>query len=349
VSGSVRRHARTRIIPVAWLALAWLPACTSDAFLGPAAATSHASIFDQVWNEFDLHYSFFALKHIDWKDARARYRPLALAAANDSGLAVVIEDMMGELQDVHVSLTPFGTGSTTRYVSAFEAADTYFSESRVFGRYVVESSPSADAHLRYGLAAPQTGYVFIPSFLGTDWAHEMDGAIDAMSGITSLIVDVRNDRGGSNQLAVSIAGRFVPSSRTYGYVRLRNGPAYTDFTDYITESVKPVGASRFRGRVFVLTNRHTFSSAEDFVLALRTIPGVTVLGDTTAGASGGPIVRELPNGWTYQLSEWIEYTPGHQPFEGIGLAPDIVVPTSAHDAAQGVDPVFEAALRAARQ
>jgi C-terminal processing protease CtpA/Prc len=77
---------------------------------------------------------------------------------------------------------------------------------------------------------------------------------------------------------------------------------------------------------------------------MRSIPGVTVVGDTTAGASGGPIVRELANGWTYQLSEWIEYTTAYATFEDVGLAPDIVVKASAADMSRGSDPVLERAL-----
>jgi C-terminal processing protease CtpA/Prc len=97
----------------------------------------------------------------------------------------------------------------------------------------------------------------------------------------------------------------------------------------------------------VLANRHSFSSAEDFVLAMRSIPGVVIVGDTTAGATGGPIVRELANGWTYQLSEWIEYTPDRVPFESIGLAPTIVARTTADDASRGVDAVVERAMAVA--
>lgn len=116
---------------------------------------------------------------------------------------------------------------------------------------------------------------------------------------------------------------------------------HADFTDYIAEDVSPTGAASFRGPVFVLANLAVFSSAEDFVLAMRSLPTVTIVGDTTGGASGGPIVRELANGWTYQLSEWIEYTAERRMFEGIGLAPDIVVKASASDAAASVDAALE--------
>lgn len=86
------------------------------------------------------------------------------------------------------------------------------------------------------------------------------------------------------------------------------------------------------------------SCAEDFVLAMRVLPTVTVVGDTTGGGSGGPIVRELPNGWTYQLSEWIEYIPSRQMFEGVGLAPGVVAKATLADAEHGVDAAMERAI-----
>jgi C-terminal processing protease CtpA/Prc len=176
----------------------------------------------------------------------------------------------------------------------------------------------------------------------------MDEVLAHLPDATSLVIDIRNNTGGTTALAPDIAGRFTEAERTFGYVRLRNGPAHDDFTNYIKETVTPTGTRRFGGTVFVLTNRRDFSTAEDFVLAMRATPRATIVGDTTAGASGGPIVGELSNGWTYRLSAWIEYTPLYRTFEGAGLAPDVVVQPTAADAARGVDAALERALALAR-
>jgi C-terminal processing protease CtpA/Prc len=68
------------------------------------------------------------------------------------------------------------------------------------------------------------------------------------------------------------------------------------------------------------------------------------VGDTTGGASGRPVTRELPNGWTYTLSTWVEYETNGQVFENIGIAPDVYVPSRMADVATGVDPVIEKAI-----
>lgn len=335
---------RLRLITIAPVVLAVLSVACAEAVLGPSPGTNRAAIFDDLWRDFDLHYSFFELKDVNWDTLRAVYRPRALAASNDTAFAARLGDMLRTLQDVHVSLTTAGVGSTLAYVSPYDTASTGFSSAVVFRNYITPSALTSGRHLEYGFAAPGVGYARIASFEGAGWDGEMDEALAAMPHATSMIVDVRNNRGGSVALATRIAGRFATGSHRYGWVRLRNGPKHDDFTDYIEENVSPAGAKKFRGPVYVLTNRRDFSSAEDFVLAMRALQRVTIVGDTTAGASGGPISRELANGWSYELSEWIEYTPGKKTFEGIGLGPDVVVRAAPTDVAAGKDAALERAL-----
>jgi len=335
---------RTRRI-VAFCLVAVSAACAGD-LVGPPPATDRASLFDTVWREFDLHYSFFQLKGIDWAAVGARHRAAALAATSDRAFADELAAMFAELRDPHVSLTAFGPGSTVRYIAPFDTIPTHFSERSTLTRYVPNAATTASGagHIRYGMAAPGVGYLRIASFLGQGWSGEVDEALAALPGATSMIVDIRGNGGGNRNVAIEIAGRFADRTRTFGYLRYRSGSGHGDFTDYVTQTVDPQGTRKFSGPVYVLTNRGDYSSAEDFVLAMRVRPQVTIVGDTTGGASGGPIVRELPNGWTYELSQWIEYTPDKQVFEGKGLAPDIqVVPTVATFAA-GRDPVVDQAL-----
>ena len=328
-----------RLIPAVSLLCALFAAACADSLLGPSATTSNALIFDQVWSETDQHYSFFDYKHIDWDSLRAVYRPRAIAAANDGQLADVIGGMLGELRDVHVSLD--AGQRTYRYLCRWDTAQIYDNAQTVETRYLDHAT--AKPHLVYGYVRPGVGYLRIKDFLGGGWTDEVDAALAAMDAATTMIVDVRDNFGGEDGTAIAIAGRFADRTHDYGFIRLRNGPDHGDFTGFISEHVSPLGR-RFAGTVYVLTNRRVFSSAEDFVLAMRTLPNVTVVGDTTAGASGGPLVRELPNGWTFQISEWMEFTPDKRTFESIGLAPDVVAKSSAAAWYAGSDVALDRAL-----
>ena len=333
---------KTRHVAAAALALA-TAACAGD-IVGPPPSTDRASIFDTVWHEFDLHYSFFELKGIDWSAVGARHRPAALAATSDQAFAAELAAMFAELKDPHVTLTAMG--KTTRYVSPYDTIPTRYNEHATMTKYVAAATTAGggQGHVRYGMASPTVGYIRIASFLGADWASEIDEALGALNGATSMIIDIRGNGGGNRNVASDVAGRFMDRSRTYGYLRYRNGKNHDDFTNYVAETVDPQGSHRFSGPVYVLTNRGDYSSAEDFVLAMRARPQTTIVGDTTGGASGGPIVRELPNGWTYELSQWIEYTTDKKTFEGVGLAPDVVVKPTAATFAAGHDATLEQAI-----
>ena len=96
--------------------------------------------------------------------------------------------------------------------------------------------------------------------------------------------------------------------------------------------------------MYLLVGRGDASSSEGFISAMRELPNVRVLGDTTIGASGNPVRFDLGEGWQYSVPRWIAYTADRKVIEWNGIAPDEVVPWSADDFARKYDPVLERAL-----
>jgi hypothetical protein len=328
---------------VAALFCALTVACNTSDLVAPEPSRDYGSMFDDLWTQFDLHYSYFELRGVNWDSIGTHYRPLAVAAKSDAQFAAVLGQTVSQLHDLHVSLT--AGNAIYRYRSPFEGA-TAVNEAAIFGRYVTSSFTTTGGHIRGGFAAPDVGYVRIASFVGDEWSGEIDEALGRLSTARAMIIDVRDNSGGSKTVATKIAGRFADRERIFGYVRLRNGARHDQFSDDITETVKPEGARHHDGPALVLSNRGCMSAAEDFILAMHALPTVTVVGDTTIGASGGPLVRELANGWTYQLSQWIAYTADHKTFEGVGLAPDVYVKGSS--SISTTDAVLERAIALAR-
>jgi len=76
----------------------------------------------------------------------------------------------------------------------------------------------------------------------------------------------------------------------------------------------------------------------------RVLPNVTIIGDTTGGGSANPISLQLPNGWSYRVSRWIQYTADKQIFEGKGIAPDLQVTITTKDSLAGRDVILEKAI-----
>jgi hypothetical protein len=323
------------------LAIAIVVACAAcGAVVGPDLSTSPLALFDRVWSDFDLHYSLFIVKGVNWDSLRAVYRPMAAQATNQFGAQNAIIRLLSNLHDGHVLFRGASTG-TTAHGSIDAPTITY-------GRYV---TPRADfsGGVSCGTIATTIGYIEISTFDGTQLLPEIDSALSALNGVQSIIIDVRNNDGGLVDNAIGAASRFAQRRVTVAYVKYRNGPAHTDFTDFLEQQVQPAGPSQFAGPVYLLTSRNTVSAAELFTLSMYALGRTTVVGDTTAGETGSPCARELQNGWTYQLPESIEYTLAGASFEDIGIPPDVPQQNTNRQLAANIDAQLERAIALASQ
>ncbi len=94
----------------------------------------------------------------------------------------------------------------------------------------------------------------------------------------------------------------------------------------------------------VLTNRQTGSAGETFILAMKTMDHVKVLGDSTYGAFSDNPKRELPNGWIYAISTGDFRDANGLSYEGIGIPPDELIQNTIPEIQSGVDKVLEKAI-----
>jgi hypothetical protein len=303
--------------------------------------------FETLWQEFDTRYSFFEIKKINWDSLHAVYRPQVTPQTTDLQLFQIMSSMLSNLKDGHVNLgTPVGTYA---YTGWFSRSPMNFLGSAAVAHYLsADFGSTAGGYMRYGKIAGNLGYLYIgPNLMGdlTVWSKAIDVIIDSLKSMRGIIVDIRNNGGGNDGLGNVVAGRFADQQRVYSYARWRNGPAHSDFTDYQENTISPQGTRRFTSPVALLTNRRCFSSAEGTILMFRALPNVTIIGDTSGGGSANPIGLQLPNGWSYRVSRWIQYTAQKTIFEGVGLPPDIPVWISPADSVAGRDAILERAIQ----
>lgn len=314
--------------------------------LGPDRALDRPALFEHVWRDVDRQYALFALKAVNWDSLHDVYAPRATQAAREDDLADAIGAMLRELRDIHVGLY---VGLRAYVYRGDDSRPAFFDSAVVHGRYVADARPAPNGRLLFGHAGPDVGYVWIPNFRGSGFGTDLDAALAQLGDVRALVVDVRHSRGGEGQNSLAIARRFADRSRVYGFVQFRDGPGHDDFSPAAPQEVSPAGTRRFSGPVAVLTNRRSVSATEWFVLAMRVLPTVTVVGDSTAGGSGHVLPRELPNGWTYSFSISLWHAPDSGPFEEIGLAPDVWVRGSAEELAAGRDAALDTALAVVRR
>ena len=303
--------------------------------------------FETLWKGFDENYSFFEIKNINWDSVYAVYRPQVNSSTTDIQLFNIFKSILSIFKDGHVNLfTPVGNYGYSGWYTDYPA--NFLGASAISKYLSKDYGKLANNNIWYGKIGTDIGYIYIgPNFNGDyyDWSNSIDVVIDSLISTKGIIIDIRNNGGGSDNLAKAVASRFTDQTKIFSYVRWRNGPKHSDFTDYEALTISPLGRNTYSKPVVVLTNRHCFSSAEEFLLMMESLPQVSVIGDTTGGGSGNPLIRQLPNGWTYWVPHWIQYTAEKEIYEGIGLAPYIHVSISDADSTADKDTILESALQ----
>lgn len=297
--------------------------------------------FDAFWSTFDAQYSYFAYKHINWDSLRIAFRPRAAAAASQDELVVVLKEMTAPLRDIHVSFTTPGGARQATYTPA--AAMNW---DRTVWLRTASACQLTQVKPNLGYCTiGSIAYIVVGSWNNTQFGRDdLDATVDRFRDAPAMIIEVRPNGGGSDALAFDLAGRFAPRSTVVGYVRFRNGPRYDDFTPETARRIEPRGAFQYTKPVIVLSGRGVFSSNESFISAMREMPNVTILGDTTGGGTGNPQDYALGDGWRYTVSRWIEWTADRRVIEWQGIPPDVVVPWDTAAVRAGRDVVMEAAL-----
>ncbi|MBD0320702.1 MAG: S41 family peptidase, partial [Gemmatimonadetes bacterium] len=191
----------------------------------------------------------------------------------------------------------------------------------------------ADARVLPG----NVGYLKMTSFPGALEAEaEMAAALRTMERTDAMIIDVRQSRGGSAQLANFLISHFTaPGLLSLAVL----DPATGDTTLRRTLAEVP-GPRRLDVPLFVLVDEGSRSAAEDVPFVLRNLGRATLVGERTAGAGRNNRFFPLGEGMSISISVTRVWDPctGRE-WERTGIEPDLAAPSAG---------ALEAALRVAR-
>jgi len=157
-----------------------------------------------------------------------------------------------------------------------------------------------------------------------------------------LIIDFRSYP--SEFVVFTLSEYLMPNSTEF--VKFSNGsiqiPGMFTFTK--TLSVGRKNDNYYKGKVVILVNETTQSSAEYHTMAFRTAPGAKVIGSTTAGADGNISRLVLPGGIFTAISGIGIYYPDGRETQRIGIVPDIVVNPTIKGIKENRDELLEKAI-----
>lgn len=153
-------------------------------------------------------------------------------------------------------------------------------------------------------------------------------ALNFLSNVDALIVDLRQNGGGSPSMIQLITSYFFspePVHLNNFYFRPTDESTQTWTLPYVP------GTRRSDIDLYLLTSTYTFSAAEEFSYNLRNLERATIIGETTGGGAhpGGPVVA------TDNFVVWVPKGRAINPitktnWEGVGVTPHIEV--SSEDA-----------------
>jgi hypothetical protein len=319
--------------------LVMLIAC-SKTFLGDDHANSPVKIFDEFWKGVDSTWPAFETKKVNWDSLYNVYRPQISTSTTNADLTKVMTDLILLLKDTHTNVYP---KNATAFPPYPKYPSYFYGINWIKNNYL--KSFKGNSAIAYGLVSPSIGYIFIASFgNSSDQYTIIDSIIKEFGNVKGIIIDVRNNGGGSSANSETIASRFTSETRLYSFARFRIGSETKSLGDFINLEISPSGTTKFNNKVAVLTNSYSYSATEDFVLMMKSFPQVIQLGDNTGGGSETrPIFKELPNGWTYRVASRLTYDTNKHPISK-GIVPDFYVQTTKADSLNGRDSIIEKAI-----
>lgn len=299
--------------------------------------------FEQLWKLFDEHYCFFKEKDVDWDEVHDRYAPRAARCESSVQLFEVCSEMINELRDGHVNLS--SSFNTSYYREWWSGYPENFDLRVIQEKYLFFNYRSLGGVI-YAILPENIGYIRISSFESGLGDGNIDNILAYLILCDGIIIDVRNNGGGSMSYVEDIACRFVSERTLAGYLCHKDGPGHDDFSEpFAYYFTPPAGHLVWQKPVAVLCNRSTFSAANNFVSVMKYFPNVTVIGATTGGGSGMPLSYTLPNGWGVRMSASPVYDCRMQLSEhGVDPTPGFALDFSPEESAQGRDPILDLAI-----
>jgi len=195
-------------------------------------------------------------------------------------------------------------------------------------------------------------YVALNAFGSEEIDKEFDAAFPEIQKSKALILDVRENEGGSSNIGYEILGYLTSkpflssqwSTRDYRPTSRAWGEPDRWYAEE-GQPVSPHGGTPYAKPVVVLTSAETYSAAEDFVVAFDSMKRGTIIGEPTGGSTGQPLSFSLPGGGFARVCSKHDQYPDGREFVGVGVQPQVLVHPTIADFRASRDTVLEAALQ----
>ncbi|MCD8018090.1 MAG: S41 family peptidase [Clostridiales bacterium] len=181
----------------------------------------------------------------------------------------------------------------------------------------VEKAEIEAESVEWVMKEDQIGYISVSQFI-ENTADQFDEAVTDLTeqGMTSLIIDLRDNGGGLLTTCLSMVSRIIPEGDLIVYTENKNG----NRTEYNSDSDAEVTIP-----MVVLVNENSASASEIMTGCLKDYGVATIVGETTYGKGIVQNIIPLSDGSAIKMTASKYYTPDGNNIHGVGIEPDITV------------------------
>jgi len=295
-----------------------------------------SALFDAVMARIERDFYAADLNRVDPQDLRRRYRPRVAAAQSDGAFLVTMREMLREFGASHLDF--FAMPGSTAALHSKSA----------------QSPAEASEGITWRKLNSSVGYLRIESFEdGPKVIARLDRAFSELQNLPSLVIDLRDNGGGTLTAAMRLGDHLLPRSRPVGYFAGRDGlkrygarsidqldstklPAFSGYgSEEFAREMARAGALMlttggraarpYRGRVVVLIDENCFSACEVLAGVVKEAGVATLVGRRTPGAMLAAVPMELEGRWILLIPVWDFRTSKGGRVEGSGIEPDVLV------------------------
>lgn len=329
----------TKLFAIAFLVS--LVGC-QDLFFEPEPENNPEALFEELWTEFDNHYAPFEERGVDWDVQYGIFRPQVTATTSSAELESIFKQMLSTLNDTHVSLIVPNKDSwmANQYVN-----DNV--EDELFDLDLIKDKYLQNEYLINGYDINTYGWIGDVGYVHLLWVSDnmfdFPAILDYFENANGLIIDIRHNGGGQHMWGLENSGRLTKERRITHKAKTKNGTGINDYTEWYEWYLEPEG-KYFDKPIVFLTDRYTISAGERMTYAYKELPNAIHMGDTTNGAIGTKVGRELANGWKYTIVTQKVISSDGLYYEGVGIPPAVYIKNTMTEMDQGIDRTLEEAL-----
>jgi carboxyl-terminal processing protease len=323
---------------------------------------------------FSQHYAFLNERRPDWQAEAAAALAALPKDATEAQLFTAISGLLSKFDDAHVTLEAKVEGKTQRLAAgrgetlralrnAFEAQGRISAAGQFYTDWISRTEQAVNTgalggagktalnrHAFWGIVTPPgasqpVGYLSLRRLADFSKGGAVQADIDAANALltevaaacancSALVLDLSQNRGGDDRVALAVAARFASTEVPAYKKRARGDATWQAF------SVQPNELPRLSMPLKVLISSVTVSAAEVLAQSLSVLPQATLHGQATRGAVSDALEKSLPNGWRFTLSHEVYTTPSGDVLEIVGVKPKEALPVFG--AAARVEPHTQA-------